>query len=197
MSPFRRPLEKHPRLVEYIVCVPLNFADPRQDGNQFAMDRWRQHVTKWAGWARTRDMCVEFTHWGDHEISSRLLQDQHRGRILYWFEKQLFSYEWFEHRLEEAIANADQRYLPALNVDLAIQDIFDGLGRTSEFFDRFKVILGKIRRAYGNLSQPALHAVAWDAAAQLQERVAACVQMLGNFPTGMQPLPLAETQERA
>ena len=109
-----------------------------------AMDRWRQHVTKWEGWARGRDMCVEFTRWGEHELSNRLLQDQHRGRILYWFGKQLFGSEWFEDRLEEAIANADQRYPPALNVDLDIQDIFDGLGRTSEFFDRFKVILAGV-----------------------------------------------------
>jgi hypothetical protein len=192
-----KALEKHPRLVEYIVCVPLNFADSRQDGKVSSMDRWRQQVTKWDGWARSRDMCVQFTHWGEHELANRLMQDQHRGRVLYWFEKQLFSREWFENRLEEAVANADQRYLPALNVDLAIQDNFDGLGRTSKFFDRFKVMLGKIRRAFSHLSEPALDAVASDAAAHLQERVTACLQTLADLPEGMQPLPLPEILDRA
>src|ERR1035438_2152346 len=56
-----KALEKHPHLVEYIICVPLDFADPRREGQQFAMDRWRQHVAKWDDWARERNMRVEFT----------------------------------------------------------------------------------------------------------------------------------------
>jgi len=146
-------IEKHSRLVMYFVCFPLDFADPRIEHREFAADRWERHVARWEVWAQARGMRVRFVHWGEHELATRLMRDENRGRILYWFGKQLFSREWFEDRLEEAVANADQRYLPELNVDLSMQDIFDGLGRTSEFFDRLKVMQGKVRRAHEKLSQ--------------------------------------------
>jgi hypothetical protein len=190
-------LDKHPRIVRYVVCVPLDFPDPRIVGKTHAMDRWHEHVQKWNGWACDRGMSVEFTYWGQHELFNRLLQDEHRGLLRYYFDRQIFSKEWFDQRLEEAIANADQRYLPKLNVDLAIQDIFQGLGRTPEFFDALKTMQGKVRRAYQSLSRTTLDAVARDAAAQLADQTTACLQVLEHLTADMQPLPLAGIQERA
>ena len=43
----RTALDKHSRLVEYIVCVPLDLADPRLDDQMHTRDRWEQHVAKW------------------------------------------------------------------------------------------------------------------------------------------------------
>ncbi|MGO9097480.1 MAG: AVAST type 2 anti-phage system protein Avs2 [Bryobacteraceae bacterium] len=193
----RKAVEKHPRLVEYIVCVPLDRADPRLDDKAFAMDHWRSHVTKWEGWACESGMRVTFTYWGEHELVNRLLRDEHRGRLLYWFGKQFFSREWFDHQLEEAIANADQRYLPEINVDLAIQNVFDGLGRTSEFFDRFKVMQGKVHRAYRRLSRGSLDSVSSAAALNLEQGMVACLGALSQSPTDMQPVPLTGIHDSA
>src|SRR5262249_12366004 len=131
----RTALEKHPRLVECIICIPRDLPDARQEDKASAQDQWNEHVHKWEGWAPDLGRDVRFTYWGAHELGMRLMGDEHRGRLLYWFNQQLFSRQWFEDRLEEAIANADQRYLPQLNVDLPIRQVFEGLGRTPEFYD--------------------------------------------------------------
>jgi hypothetical protein len=60
-------LERRPRLVTYIVCVPLDLPDPRLDDRAHAMERWDDRVEKWKGWRRERGMEVTFTYWGQHE----------------------------------------------------------------------------------------------------------------------------------
>ena len=44
-------LEKHPRLVRYFVCVPIDRADARIEGRKSAKDRWDERVAKWSRWA--------------------------------------------------------------------------------------------------------------------------------------------------
>lgn len=192
-----RAIDRHPRLIKYTVCAPLNLADPRIEGKTFSMDRWNDSVTKWEGWARKRAMRVAFEYWGEHQIARRLLQDKHRGLTLYWFRKELFSQEWFQRRLDEAIANADQRYLPELNVDLAIKGVFDGLGRTPKFFNQMKAMQGKVRRAYEHLRLPTLLERAKEETVKLQARVQSCLLLLGETAIDMQPLPLTLIAERA
>jgi hypothetical protein len=51
-------------------------------------------------------------------------------------------------RLASVIRAAGPRYTPRLNVDLPINSVFDGLGRTPAFFARIRDIQGKIQRAY-------------------------------------------------
>ena len=65
-------LEKHPRLVCYFICVPLDRPDARLDGRRTAKERWDDHVQKWANWASARSMTVEFVYWGSHELLERL-----------------------------------------------------------------------------------------------------------------------------
>ncbi|MBI3470758.1 MAG: ATP-binding protein, partial [Candidatus Solibacter usitatus] len=194
----RTALDRHPGLVKYIVCVPLDFADPRMDRCVHAMDRWRDHLEKWEGWAREGGKSVVFTLWGQHELANRLLQDEHRGRLRYWFDKQFFSNEWFDDRLQEAIANADQRYLPELHVDLAIQEVFRGLGRTPEFFDAVRTMQGKVRRAAQHLASHELRMVARDETEALARRAAAVVEEIEQLNTSaMEPLPLVRISQCA
>jgi hypothetical protein len=141
-------LEKHSRLTSYTICLPIDRQDPRVDQQKWFMDRWNEHVEKWQGWAQEKDMSVQFNYWGEHEIWERLSREEHRGRHFFWFNKELLSQQWFQNRIEEAIANVGPRYSPELNVELPIARLFDGLGRTSAFYDRTKVLYGKIERAY-------------------------------------------------
>lgn len=43
-------LEKHPRLVRYFICVPLDRSDARIGGRRSARQRWDDHVQKWMDW---------------------------------------------------------------------------------------------------------------------------------------------------
>ena len=144
----KKALEKHPRLTFYTICLPIDREDPRIDEEKWFMDKWKDHVKKWKEWAQKRGMPVEFSYWGEHEIWERLSREEHRGRYFFWFNKELFSQKWFQDRLKEAFVNVGPRYTPELNVELPIARLFDGLGRTSEFYARVKGLYGKIKRAY-------------------------------------------------
>jgi len=145
----KKALEKHPRLTSYTVCIPIDRQDPRT-GQDWFMDKWKNHVETWKRWAQEKSMSVEFNYWGAHEIWQRLSREEHRGRHFFWFNKELFTQQWFEDRIEEAVANVGPRYTPELNVELPIARLFDGLGRTSAFYTRVKVLHGKIKRTYTN-----------------------------------------------
>lgn len=131
-------LAKHPSLIQYTVCLPLDRQDPRKSGEQWFQDRWDERVKKWKQWASEKRMSVDFQYWGEHEIFQRLALDQHSGRQYYWFNEEHLSRTWFDGQLDKAIANAGPRYSPEFNVQLGISRIFDGLGRTPEFYSRLK-----------------------------------------------------------
>lgn len=144
-------LEKHPRLIMYIVCLPVDRQDPRIQNQRWSMDKWNERAQRWQNWASEKDMSVSFDYWGEHEIFERLSREEHRGRYYFWFREEFFSRQWFKHCVEETIANAGPRYTPELNVDLSIARLFDGLGRTANFYDRVKELHGHIRTAYSRI----------------------------------------------
>ncbi|MHA1279852.1 MAG: AVAST type 2 anti-phage system protein Avs2 [Candidatus Helarchaeota archaeon] len=149
----KKALEKHPRLTSYTICLPIDRQDPRIEEQKWFMDKWNEHVEKWQQWAKEKGISVEFKYWGEHEIWERLSREEHRGRYYFWFNKELFSQQWFENRIEEAVANVGPRYTPELNVELPIARLFDGLGRTPDFYNRVKDLYGKIKTTY-NKTQP-------------------------------------------
>lgn len=144
----RTALNKHPQLTSLTICLPIDRADPRIEQQKWFMDRWDDHVARWQRWAAQEGRSVEFGYWGEHEIWERLGREEHRGRYLFWFSRELFSQQWFEDRIEEAVVNVGPRYSPELNVDLPIGRLFDGLGRTSAFYNRLKSLHGKVRKAH-------------------------------------------------
>lgn len=139
-------LAKHPKLVSYTICLPLDRPDARIEEKTSLLDKWNERVTKWKEWASNRGTEVSFNYWGEHEIVERLSREEHRGRYLFWFNEQLFSQTWFQSRLEESIKNVGPRYTPEVNVELPIAKIFDGLGRTQDFFRRLRTIQHQIQK---------------------------------------------------
>jgi hypothetical protein len=144
-------LGKHPQLTSYTLCLPIDRSDPRVSGKKSFMDRWDVHNKKWQEWAKSKKMSVEFKYWGAHDVWERLSHEEHRGRSYFWLNSELFSQQWFQDRINVAIANVGPRYTAELNVDLPIACRFDGLGRTSAFQRRIKKLYGEAKRAYANV----------------------------------------------
>ena len=138
-------LEKHPKLVRYFVCVPVDRADARIQGQKSAKERWDDHVAKWNNWASDRGMTVEFVYWGSHDLLERLAGAAHIGRVRFWFDVRGFDAPWFTARLDEALQAAGPRYTPEVHVDLPIAWEFEAFGRTDSFFDREKARARRIR----------------------------------------------------
>ncbi len=144
----RTALEKHPNLRQYTICMAFKHPDPRLEGTTSSRDQWNAHVTKWEGWADEKDMCVQFSYWGTHEIFERLSRAEHRGRHYFWFNTELFTQPWFKQRLKDVIASVGPRYTPELNVELPISEVFEGLSRSLAFFERFQEAYGEIGKAW-------------------------------------------------
>ena len=148
-------LEKHPRLVEYTLCMAADRPDPRIQGQRSFLYAWNEHVAKWNGWAFTKGMKLQFRYWGTHEILERLSREEHAGRYFFWFSEQPLSPPWFERRLQEVLASVGPRYTPeveraighiglvrgALSVAAVFLDVSAGLWRDRE---------GMVERLFAN-----------------------------------------------
>lgn len=137
-------LEKHPQLVKYIVCFPIDRDDPKIDSESF-MDKWDNRVEKWEDWADAKGMEVEYEYWGEYEIFERLSQDQHAGRRKFWFDEHWFSQKWFKEHLKEQTRKAGNRYTPEINVDLPIVEKFNSLTRREAFYKKIRDHRSSIR----------------------------------------------------
>lgn len=109
-------LARHPNLTRYVVCVPVDLPDGRPPKGKSARDRWNDRVKKWQAKAQEREMDVEFEWWGNHELTTRLLLPKNAGIARYWFDKSIFTDDWFNARIGEAIETAGPRYSPELHV---------------------------------------------------------------------------------
>lgn len=140
-------LNKHPQLVRYFVCIPLDRPDARIKGVQSARQRWDKHVAKWTGWASEKGIpAIEFVYWGSSELLERLKHPQYAGMVYFWFGVHGFDNDWFTVRLNEAIKTAGPRYTPEIHVALPIVSEFDAFGRNEEFFEGVKACALNIRR---------------------------------------------------
>jgi hypothetical protein len=100
----KRALESHPRLVRYTICLPIDRPDPKNRNQKSFMDRWKQHERRWKSWAKAKkNKTIVFDYWGATEILDRLALPQHRGRVYFWFQKDLFTDDWFSQRVANAI----------------------------------------------------------------------------------------------
>lgn len=145
-------LEKHSRLTRYIICLPIDRQDPRIEEQDWFKNKWDERVEKWESWAEEEGMSVAFEYWGRSEILERLGREEHQGRYYFWFKSEQFSRTWFSERFEEARDNVGSRYMPEINVELPVADLFDGLGRTPAFFERILDQIDETRSTYGRIN---------------------------------------------
>ena len=188
-------LAKHPALVRYFVCVPLNRPDARLGKQQSALQTWDSHVRKWTGWAATAGRSIEFIYWGESEILDRLTQAAHVGRLRFWFDAHAFDEAWFAARQQAAIRTAGARYTEELTVELPIADTFEVFGRTRYFATRLRALAKGIRERFRYLfpSKEVLADVPIQATySELMRQLAELLPAVGQLevlPTGSLPLP--------
>jgi predicted ATPase len=189
-------LEKHPRLVKYFVCAPLDHSDARVSGHKSSKQRWDDRVLKWKKWANARGMAVEFLWWGNSELILKLLRTENLGLVRFWFDATVFDNKWFEARLDEAIRTAGPRYTPQIHIGLPIAEELEMFGRTDSFFTQIKTHGLRIRKALENFeyARVAVPAPILDAArSALQSQVQKILLQFSSInPDPTTALPLSE-----
>lgn len=148
---FKKAFEKHPRLVRYYVCIPLDRPDPRIPNQNWFMDRWNEKVEQWKEYAAKQRRNIEFEYWGSSELLNRLTLEKHAGRRKFWFNEIDLSERWFSNRINRSIEDLGKRYTPQLNFELEIAKIFDFIARDEHFqkqiYNTYDDILKKLSEA--------------------------------------------------
>jgi len=156
----RTAIEKHPKLIRYYVCVPLDRPDSREQRTnkkgqrkkiKSAYDNWLENKEKWEQFSRMRGMEVEFIYWGASEILERLSRSEHLGRREFWFGELGFDQNWFAKRFEEAVSAAGPRYTPELHLDLPIAQEFETFGRTAVSLQALKAHAEPLREIFNQV----------------------------------------------
>jgi len=116
------------RLTKFVVALPINLSGPGTAETSDARKRWAEFV-KWAAKesAKTISRTVEMELWDETAFISRLQKHDgpYPGILTYWFDRPVFTAEWFRRHLDSAIAALDERYHPEDHVDVEGLRVFD------------------------------------------------------------------------
>ena len=132
-------LEKHPDLREYYVCLSFDLPDSKSNTNKTALEKWLDWQLKWTKFAEARERPLKITLWGQNELIEILTKDDplYSGRILYWFNQEAFSSQWFRDQFRISKASLGHRYTPETNVDLPIRTDFSAFARHPDINNEF------------------------------------------------------------
>ena len=125
---FETAITKHPKLVKYYVCCPLDRADPRIKDKKYLQDRWSDFVEECKALASGKGMTIEVEFWGAFELNNKLQKPENAGMVQFWFGGDNFSETWFTEQVNMSIRNLGPRFTPELNVEInEINHYFDAL----------------------------------------------------------------------
>src|SRR5215208_118488 len=116
------------RLTKFVVALPINLSGPGTAETSDARKRWAEFVA-WAAKesAKAISRRVEIELWDETAFMSRLQRHDglYPGILAYWFDRPVFTPEWFRRHLDNAIAPLDERYHPEDHVDVEGLRVFD------------------------------------------------------------------------
>lgn len=141
-------LQKHPNLTKIFVCIPFDRSDPisQKETQLEAFEAWR---TKEIAAAGSQGRQLEIDLWDASALKSRLTNPSghHAGRILYWFDTQFLSPNWFQRQFERSKAALGQRYTAETSVELPIRRALIGAAQNPELLTSLRDHRGKLREA--------------------------------------------------
>lgn len=193
----RTALNRHPQLVEYVVCLPFDLPDSRTGRGKTAYAKWLDWCGKWERTASAEGRALTITLWGRSELTSRLANDSavYGGRVLYWFGCELFTQNWFIEQFEKARAALGARYTPETNVELPIRKDFLAFGRDSALqkqIDQWFIRVSEDGRSAVDAIRNAVAAGSTDPhSSELADGVGAIAALLDGDPIDVErPYPL-------
>ncbi len=141
-------IEKHTNVVKYFIAIPIDPPDARIDGQKSLLQRWDEHVQKWKDWSNNK---IDFVPWWHSDLIERIQKPENSGFLLFWFDKEQFTNDWFKQKIQLSIANLGNRYTPEINFELDIVKIFDGIARDSKYskqlYEKFDDLLINLKKS--------------------------------------------------
>ncbi len=169
-------IEKHKRVTRIYIAIPVDPPDSREDGKVSMLEKWKIHIIKWSKWASDAKLKIEFIPWWNSDLIARLQKPENSGFILFWFDKESFTDEWFNQQIENSTLNLGNRYTPTLNFKLDIIKLFDGIAQDEKFIkqyhDKLDELLIKIKKIRYNIKD--------DFLSDRENKLEECCQFLEN-----------------
>lgn len=152
---FKTAITKHPNLVKYYVCCPIDKADPRIPDKKFLQDRWNDFVEDCEAIASAKDMTVEIEFWGAFELNNKLQKPINAGMVQFWFGGDNFSKTWFAEQVNTSIRNLGPRFTPELNVEIhGINQNFDAVLKNEQvrtyIFEKLNLLYKALKSLKGS-----------------------------------------------
>jgi len=152
-------IKRHKKVTKYTISIPNDPPDARREDQTSMFQKWETHVKKWMKWAKKEKMDIKFIPWWHFDLIEKLSKPENAGMLLFWFDKDAFTDDWFIKNVTKSIHDLGTRYTPELNVELDISKIFDGIARNEWVFkdfndhlDKVLIAIRKIRLSHKNMN---------------------------------------------
>jgi len=140
-----------PKIMFYFNCAPFSPSSDDQSEQKRKVLAFKKELDDKGAFYREYNGADEF----ERAVREHLTQVIRRWELE-------FNTQWAEKNIRTAIADAGERYAPNflntpnLNVKLPMADLFEGLGRTDEFWSEFEGLYARIKKAYSNANREKL-----------------------------------------
>lgn len=115
-------LDQHPKLTKYRIAIPTDPTGPTGGRGKSLLEKIHDPEGWLEGWqkmATDSGVDVEFEFEWETNIVTRLNQvDTSGAQRRFWFDVDVLAPQWWDDRLQEAVAAARPRYTPELNVEV-------------------------------------------------------------------------------
>ena len=156
-------LAQHAELERYIIALPCDFTGTRAARNGSTdgiWGKWDTKVTEWKSWANASHMKVEFEPWTAFELEGSLLRSDAQHLIHFFFDRLIFTPEWFEKQLNRTLVDLQARYSPHEHVDTEALKPFDVIHRREPVRNHLKSIFELARQSNPRVSASLVKSVA-------------------------------------
>lgn len=196
---FRQAIKKHPDLIHYVVCFPIDLKDGRTGRGKTELERWSAWKAARVAEAEKQGRAIEITLWQATDLRERLyrLDPHYAGRMHFFFDETHFSAEWFQHKFNVVRGALGARYTPEFHVPLHIRNAFAGIGRELDLdaqCEQWTTLLRKqITRLLPQLKRVG---VGLERQEQIEAKIRELVQALGRTYLANESYPLSNWQTK-
>lgn len=199
----RTALDKHPRLTEYVVCLPFDLPDSRSGKGQTPLAQWEKWKSVWIATAKREGRELDIALWDASALGERLSRDDpaYAGRLFYWFDQQALTVPWFRQQFEKSRVALKSRYVPESNVELPIYRDFLALARNASILAEVEHWSGGLRErvhSAANAIRKAPDGKAESYAENVRIAIESLTHMIDRLPLGLdQSFPLVAWRNAA
>jgi hypothetical protein len=152
---FETAVQKHPALIRYTVCLPIDLKDGRIGRKDSELVVWQKWVERAQKFAENNGRTIAMELWSATDIRERLFRNDpyYAGRVAFFFDKTHLNADWFDRKLQSTLKALGERYTPKFHVELPIRLAINASAR----HDSLNLAKSQLLKRLTNASSSAQH----------------------------------------